>query len=132
MKKFGLSKDERIKSEKDFKLIYSAGKTAYSGNQKLKAVYIIEGNAGEGKIKIAAAVSKRAGNAVWRNRVKRLIRESFRLNKHLIDLNNKEEKFFVRIVFSPGNLSQIKNKLIKLVDIMPALTDLLKKINGSL
>lgn len=133
MRRFGLSKDERIKSEKDFRLIYSVGKTLYSENQKLKATYVIENNAGQNSgVKFAAAVSKRIGNAVWRNRVKRLLRESFRLNKDFVLKSCEERNLTLKVVFSPCNLSQKKNKIIKLIDIMPGLIDILRKIDGSL
>ncbi|MGE5679751.1 MAG: ribonuclease P protein component [Bacillota bacterium] len=133
MRRFGLSKIERIKSEKDFRLIYSVGKTVYSDDQKLKAIYIIQKNAGQtSNVKIAAAVSKKIGNAVWRNRVKRLLRESFRLNKELIVPGCREKDLTLKIIFSPCNLSQKKNKKIKLIDIMPGLINIVLKINGSL
>lgn len=140
MKRFGLSKDERIKSEKDFKLIYSVGKTVYSENQKLKSIYIVEKSAvlqsddlkKSGGVKIAAAVSKKIGNAVWRNRFKRLLRESYRLNKEFIVRSCEERNIVLKIVFSPNNLSQKKNKKIKLIDIMPGLIDILKKIGSGL
>jgi ribonuclease P protein component len=133
LKRFGLSKDERIKSEKDFRLIYSVGKTLYSENQKLKAIFIVEDSAGlPGGVKIAPAVSKKIGNAVWRNRVKRLLRVSYRLNKESIVKNCEERNLIAKIIFSPNNLSQKKNKTVKLIDIKPALVDILRKIDGSL
>lgn len=133
MKTFGLSKDERIKSEKDFRLIYETGKTVYSGDQKLKATFIkAESPKPGGQIKIAAAVSKKAGNAVWRNRVKRLIRESFRLNKEILVPDCREKNLIVKIIFSPFNFSQKKNKKIKLIDIMPGLVDIIKSIGNGL
>jgi ribonuclease P protein component len=130
--KFGLSKDERIKKEKDFRQVYSVGKVIYSDDQKLKVSYFPEKNSEQPGIKIAAAVSKKAGNAVWRNRVKRLLRESYRFNKEILTANCIEKSICLKIIFSPNNLNQKRQKKLKLGDIMPAVIDLLNKINSRL
>jgi len=56
----------------------------FSSDQLIKCLYLFEQNSKDIGVKIAAAVSSKAGKAVWRNRVKRLIKESYRLNKKLI------------------------------------------------
>ncbi|MGE5399496.1 MAG: ribonuclease P protein component [Ignavibacteriales bacterium] len=132
MAKFGLSKEERIKREKDFRLVYSVGKIVYSEDQKLKANFYFQKDSGQANIKIAAAVSKKAGNAVWRNRVKRLLRESYRLNKEIMADNCVNQKVCLKVIFSPNYLNQRKQKKLKLDDIMPAVIDIMKKINGRL
>lgn len=132
MKKFGLSKDERIKSKKDFRQVYSVGKVIYSDDQRLKVSYFPERNSEQAGIKIAAAVSKKAGNAVWRNRVKRLLRVSYRLNKEILMANCVEKAICLKIIFSPNNLNQKRQKKLKLDDIMPAAVDLMNKINSRL
>ncbi|MGE5430052.1 MAG: ribonuclease P protein component [Syntrophomonadaceae bacterium] len=132
MAKFGLSKDERIKKEKDFKQVYSVGKVIYSDDQKLKVSYFPEKNSVQAGIKIAAAVSKKAGNAVWRNRVKRLLRESYRLKKEILLANCIEKSICLKIIFSPNSLNQKKQHKLKLDDIMPAVIDLMNKLNSRL
>ncbi|HEX2869022.1 MAG TPA: ribonuclease P protein component [Ignavibacteriales bacterium] len=132
MKKFGLSKSERIKKETDFRQVYSVGKVIYSDDQKLKVSYFPEKNSEQAGIKIAAAVSKKAGNAVWRNRVKRLLRESYRLNKEILTANCSEKAICLKIIFSPNNLNQKKQKKLRLDDIRPAVIDLMNKINSRL
>jgi ribonuclease P protein component len=130
--KFGLSKDERIKNKRDFRQVYSVGKIIYSDDQKLKVSYFPEKNSEQAGIKIAAAVSKKAGNAVWRNRVKRLLRESFRLKKEILLANCIAKSICLKIIFSPNNLNQKKQKKLKLDDIMPAVIDLMNKLNSRL
>jgi ribonuclease P protein component len=132
LKQFGLSSTERIKSKKEFDSVYSSGETLFSSNQKLKAVFLIERETEQAVLKAAFAVSRKAGIAVWRNRVKRLCRESFRLNKHILNSIVDEKNISVKIVFSPFTINQRKNKVIFLEDIMPAVIDLLNKIKVKL
>lgn len=132
MKRFGLSASERIKSKKEFELVYSRGEILFSPSNKLKAVFFIDRNPDMIGIKTAYAVSSKSGNAVWRNRIKRLLRESYRLNK--MEINNacisKKQKLL--LVFSPGTLNQTNNKKIILKDIMNDVNDLLIQIGTKL
>ena len=130
MKRFGLSSEERIKSRKDFQQIYSSGKIFFSNQKIIKALFIIEENSKLPGVKIAAAVFKKAGNAVWRNRLKRLIKESYRLNKEILLSSAQEKKLLLKIVFSPNLLYQKKNKNLKLKIIMPEVVDIMQKIKG--
>ena len=131
MKRFGLSSEERIKSRKDFQQIYSSGKIFFSNHKNIKALFIIEENSKLPGVKIAAAVFKKAGSAVWRNRLKRLIRESYRLNKEILLGSAQEKKLLLKIVFSPNLLYQKKNKNLKLKTIMPEVVDIMLKIKGT-
>jgi ribonuclease P protein component len=128
----GISKAERIKSKKDFEALFSSGKIINSPGRKIKAFYIFEEETGFPFVKVAAAVSKKAGGAVWRNRVRRLIKESFRLNKEELneECRNKNKK--VKIIFAASSLNEKNNKKICLNDIMPEITDLLNKIKSGL
>lgn len=132
MKQFGLSNKERIKSKKEFDSVYSSGETLFSSNQKLKAVFLIERETEQAVLKAAFAVSRKAGIAVWRNRVKRLCRESFRINKHILNSIVDEKNISVKIVFSPFTINERKNKVIFLDEIMPAVIDLMNKIKVKL
>lgn len=131
MKRFGLSSEERIKSRKDFQKIYSSGKIFFSNQKIIKALFIIEENSKLPGVKIAAAVFKKAGSAVWRNRLKRLIRESYRLNKEILLGSAQEKKLLLKIVFSPNLLYQKKDKNLKLKTIMPEVVDIMLKIKGT-
>ncbi len=132
MKQFGLSNQERIKSKKDFDSVYSSGEILFSSSQKLKAVFLIEREAEQAVIKAAFAVSRKAGIAVWRNRVKRLFRESFRLNKSILQKEVEEKKISLRIVFSPNLINERRNKKICLENILPDVVDLMNKIKSVL
>ncbi len=128
MKTQGLSKSERIKSKNDFEKVFSLGKIIYSSDKRFKATYFFDETNERGLVKAAFAVHKRAGKAVWRNRVKRLLRESFRLNKLLLydslDLNKRN----LLVVLSPNTVNEKNEKKLKLKEVMPAVVDLMKKI----
>lgn len=132
MKNFGLSANERIKKAKDFRKIYLDGKIVYSEDRKLKVTFLIESNQEEPIVKIVAAVSKKAGKAVWRNRIRRLIKESYRLNKHEFLEACKEKKSSLFLVFTPLGYSRLVNKKIKLSEIMPGVIDILIKLKSGL
>jgi ribonuclease P protein component len=132
LKRFGLSSEERIKSKKDFQEIFASGKIFLSDQKNIKALYIVVGESKEPGVKIAAAVYKKAGNAVWRNRFKRLVKESYRKNKDILVDYVLEKKLLVKIVFSINLLNQKKNKTMRLENIMPEVVDLMLKIKGAL
>lgn len=103
-----------------------------SDDRKIKAVYLIEKSSGLGKIKIATAVSGKAGNAVWRNRLKRLLRTVYRLNKENLVTLCLQKKIDLKIIFSPYRYQESKNRVIMLKDIMPGMKDVLLKIERNL
>ena len=63
--------DYRLKKEKDFNLVFSKGKRLFSST--LTLVYFPSK-----ETKAGFAVGKKHGGSVKRNRIKRLLRESFR------------------------------------------------------
>ena len=75
-KKFTLKKLNRLKSKKSFQLVYVKGRTVVDA----MSVFYILPEQGE-DIKIGLAVGKKLGCAVVRNRVKRMMREVFRMHK---------------------------------------------------
>ncbi len=114
MKNFGLSKNERVKLKKDFNKIYTEGQVLYSSGNKLKVNYFIESSVNDFGVKAAFVVSKKTGNAVWRNKVKRLLRVAYRFNKSdLIELCSIKNKKLL-VAFSPNNFNQKKNKKLNL------------------
>lgn len=77
MRKFDLKKSHKILKRHDFVFLSKYGK-------KFQDSYfiIIYKQDGSDHSRLGITVSKRVGNAVLRNRLKRLIREYFRLNKN--------------------------------------------------
>ena len=63
--------DYRLKKEKDFNLVFNKGKRLFSS--ELTVIFYPSKN-----LKAGFAVSRKHGGSVKRNRIKRLLRESFR------------------------------------------------------
>ena len=125
LKQYGLTSKERIKSKRDFETIYQSGKTILSSDNKIKAIYIVENDNLQPGVQIAVAISKKVGSAVWRNRFKRLIRESYRLVSSCI-----EKKQTAKILFSTSTLNQKNHRILKLNNIMPGMLDVMEKIKN--
>ena len=128
MKVFSLSRNEKVKKKNDFKKVYSSKKILFSSDLLVKSHYTIDLDEQFVGAKIAVAVSTKAGQAVWRNRIKRLIRESYRLNKQGLLKKAIEKKICLLIIFSPNKLSEFKNKKIYYKDIYKSVIELISKI----
>ena len=80
---FSFKKENRIKSKNAFQIVYKTGRSVVDS---MSVMYVlakrlrisIRKEYDEKNIKIGFAVGKKMGNAVVRNRVKRLMREVFR------------------------------------------------------
>jgi len=127
LKNFSLTRNERVKKKRDFEKVYNTAKVLFSSDRLIKVHFICSEN-NVAVIKIAAAVSKKAGKAVWRNRVKRLIKESYRLNKKALLEKVLLKKIQLLLVFSPSRLSEASNKKIYLHDVSPGVVELMNKI----
>ncbi|MBQ9104240.1 MAG: ribonuclease P protein component [Clostridia bacterium] len=78
--------DYRLKKEKDWSLVFNKGKRLFSSS--LTLVYFPAN-----ELKVGYAVGKKHGGSVKRNRIKRLLRESFRS----FSVSLKKNFFFVFI-----------------------------------
>ena len=75
-----MKKEEIIQRNSHFRYVYNRGKSI---SNDILVLYTLKNKASINRIGIS--VSKKVGNSVVRNRVKRLIRESYRLNKDGFD-----------------------------------------------
>ena len=66
---------ETIKSKRDFERVFSGGKRANSRLVRMTVLRLDEG----GPTRVAFVCAKRLGNAVFRNRCKRVLREAARM-----------------------------------------------------
>ena len=90
-------KEEKLKSKKLIEVLFKEGKTLTSFPYKL--IYLKPEVPFDAKFKTSMAVPKKNfKSAVKRNRIKRLLRETYRLNKHLV-FNNSEGNFAFLILY---------------------------------
>jgi len=128
LKQFGLSKRERLKGKKDFELLFTQGNTIIAGGKKLKAVYFIESELEESGVKAAFAVHRKSGKAVWRNRVRRLLKEAYRLNKAEMVEICSAEKIGLLFAFSLYGLNQSDFPKICMDDIKSDAVELINRV----
>jgi len=81
MGNFYFKKNERLAKRPDFEMVMDKGKKKRVG--KLCIIFSLPNDLGRKRLGIIA--SKKVGNAVARNRVKRVIREIFRQIKHRME-----------------------------------------------
>jgi len=118
---------ERLKGKSDISAVYKKGRTIISTDKKLKAI-LLSSESRINKIRVAITVSSKAGNSVWRNRLKRIIRESIRQEKEFLKERTNFNKQELSIIFSPFRLNQGNFEQVFLKDIKPAVMDILNKI----
>ena len=73
---------ESLKSSIDFKRVYKNG---ISKANRYLIMYICKNDSLPDKNRLGISVSKKVGNSVVRHRVKRLIKESYRLNEEMFN-----------------------------------------------
>jgi len=78
---YKLPKQNILRKNKQFQSVYRYGK---SYANRMMVIYVLSNKDTQRKVGFAAG--KRLGNAVVRNRVKRLLRETYRLNQHKLKL----------------------------------------------
>jgi len=122
---------ERLKGKSDLDAVYKKGRTIISTDKKLKAI-LLSSESRVNKIRAAITVSSKAGNSVWRNRIKRIIRESIRQEKDFLKDQININKQELSIIFSPYRLNQRNFNQVFLKDIKPAVTDILNKITKTI
>ena len=106
--KFTFTKAERITGEKRIDAIFASGKSFIS--YPLRVVYLQHEQSPIHSCSILITVpKKRIKKAVHRNRIKRLIRESYRLNKELVnDIEFGEQSLDIAFVYVKDTVSDYK------------------------
>lgn len=112
---FTYPKTEKLKSQKTIDLLFSDGKSV--SKYPLRLVYVKNSFEEKEKLKFGVSVSKKYfKNAVDRNYFKRVLRECYRLNKHLL-LDNIDENYAIMFFYQTKDrlsYQEINEKTIQL------------------
>ena len=114
---FKFPKKEKLKSKKLIDKLFTEGKSV--SKYPFRLVYIKTELIEEVKVQAGVSVSKRNfKSAVDRNRIKRLMRESYRLNKNLIFNNISTTYAFMFLYLGkdmPKNYDEINKNMMKII-----------------
>ncbi|WP_289663905.1 ribonuclease P protein component [Flavobacterium panacagri] len=114
---FNYPKNERLKSKTTIGLLFSEGKSV--SKYPLRLVYRQAEENSEEQTKVGVSVSKKYfKKAVDRNYFKRVLRETYRLNKHLL-LDNLNEKYSIMLFYQTKDrlsYEEINTKTIQLFE----------------
>ena len=100
--RYTYNKDEKLKSQKAIEQLFAEGKSVSA--YPLRMVYLNS----QTQLKVGVSVSKRNFKlAVHRNRVKRLLREGYRLNKNLL-IDNKLDHYTLMILYISKEMPDFK------------------------
>jgi ribonuclease P protein component len=112
---FNYPKHEKLKSQKQIDLLFSEGKSV--SKYPLRLVYVPVELENNEQIKIGVSVSKKHfKNAVNRNHYKRLLRECYRLNKHLL-LENNTQTFAIMFFYQSKDIMNFKEMNEKTIQL---------------
>ncbi|WJS95708.1 ribonuclease P protein component [Flavobacterium johnsoniae] len=114
---FNYPKNERLKSKTTIGLLFSDGKSV--SKYPLRLVYRQAEENSEERTKIGVSVSKKYfKKAVDRNYFKRVLRETYRLNKHLL-LDNLDQNYSIMLFYQTKErltYQEINTKMIQLFE----------------
>ena len=97
-----------LKKNQDFQTVYRGGK---SYANKYLVMYVMDPGREDTRIGISA--SKKVGNSVVRHRFARLVRESFRLNKDILE-DGKDIIVVARVAAKDKNFDKIESAFLHL------------------
>lgn len=113
---FTYPKNQKLKSRTTINLLFTQGKSV--SKYPLRLVYVEDENQTEA-IKISVSVSKKYfKKAVDRNYYKRVLRESYRLNKHII-FENTKKKYAILFLYQTAeklDFQELQQKTIQLFE----------------
>lgn len=114
---FTYPKNERLKSKTIIGFLFSDGKSV--SKYPLRLVYRQADEHSQGQTKIGVSVSKKYfKKAVDRNYFKRVLRETYRLNKHLL-LDNLDQPYSIMLFYQTKDrlsYEEINTKMIQLFE----------------
>ncbi|WP_196887184.1 ribonuclease P protein component [Aureivirga sp. CE67] len=114
--KFTFRKEEKLKSKKLIEKLFAEGEHVKSF--PLRMIYVKADHDYEKIFQVGVSVSKRNfKKAVDRNRIKRLMREAYRLNKHLLE-KEITEKYVCMFIYTGRDewkYAELESKMVKVM-----------------
>ncbi|MBZ4665214.1 ribonuclease P protein component [Mahella sp.] len=107
----GWNKDNRLRHNREYRVVYRVGKSVAN-----KDIVLYFARNRQSNVRAGFSVSKKIGKSVVRNRVRRLIKEVFRL--HINDIKPGYDLIFI---------ARTGNKSLKYDDMERAVLDVLKR-----
>ncbi len=105
-------KAERLRVSRQFKWVYDKGRRYHS---PLFTLFVLKNN--EPVSRLGVTVTRKIGNAVERNRCKRILREIFRQNKTLL-INPYDLVFNVKKAMIATSFQEIKAEFLRLLSLL--------------
>ncbi|MDC3417729.1 ribonuclease P protein component [Aquibacillus salsiterrae] len=113
-----MKKDHRLKKNEEFQIVFKNGKSF--ANRQLVLYYLNKSD--QAHFRVGLSVSKKVGNAVTRNQIKRYLRQAFlELDEKIIDQYD-----LIVIARNPTNKMDFHQMKYSLVHLLSK-TNLLKK-----
>lgn len=124
--RYFFKKEERITGDKRIEALFTCGKSFVA--YPLRVVYLDKDIDRPFILEVLVSVPKRKiKSAVKRNRMKRLIRESFRMNKHILNDVLKEDYKHLEIAFI-----YVKDELTDFITVEKGMRKALSEIRNKL
>lgn len=121
---YKLPKSERLNAENQIKELFSEGSSFFL--YPFKVLFYVKGPAGNGTVQVLFSVpKKKIKKAVGRNLVRRRIKESYRLNKSL--LNHKEKRVSVGLIYVGSELMEFADLHTKVIAVLKKLSPLISQ-----
>ena len=129
-KLFSLNASERLKSRKLMERVFKTGTRWHKF--PFRVSFLIENETGDSLIKFGcSAPIRNFKKAVDRNRVKRLMKEAFRLEKHLLveSLKDKNARLIVFVIFTAPGLPKFETIKTSMNELVLKLKDEIKVLS---